>query len=283
MNLRIAIPTDFSKHADKAARFALELFRNRPCKFYLMHTYTPAFFRAEYLLHSPGQIGLGDFYKQRVLDQLEEVKARLEQIAHPELHEFMVHAAFNTLEAELNDMARKERLDLIVMGTQGATGAKEILFGTNAVQVLHRAEVPVLVIPEQAEVTHLKDILFPTDYAPDYSRLDLAILEDILQRPGVSLHVLHAYTEADQAPQRQKSREQLQERLAGSPVSWTEVGDQGVVEAINRFAGRQPVQLLVMVRNRHTFLENILVTPVIDLIGFHTKIPFMVIPPPVGA
>ncbi len=283
MSLRIAIPTDFSENAEKAIRFALQLFRNRPCRFYLVHTYTPSFFRAEYLLHSPGQIGLGDFYKQRVLDQLEALKARLVGTTDPEKHKFFIHAAFNNLDAELNEMSRKERLDLIVMGTQGATGAKEILFGTNAVQVMHRAGVPVLVIPQEADVTQLKDILFPTDFAPDYNQLDLTVLEGILQRPEVTLHVLHAYTEADQAPQRQKSREQLQQRLAGSRVSWTEVGDQGVVEAINRFAEKQPVQLLVMVRNRHTFLENILVTPTIDLIGFHTKIPFMVLPQPGGA
>ena len=279
MSLRIAIPTDFSENADKAARFALELFRNRACRFYLVHTYTPSFFRAEYLLHSPGQIGLGDFYKQRVLDQLEAHKGRLQKAANPELHEFMVHAAFNNLDAELNDMARKERLDLIVMGTQGATGAKEVLFGTHAVQVLHKAEVPVLVIPEAAEAGDLQDILFPTDFAPDFNKLDMKVFEGILERPGVTLHVLHAYTGADDAPERQQSREQLQQRLAGTQVKWSEVGDQGVVEAINRFALRQPVQLLVMVRNQHTFLENILVTPVIDLIGFHTRIPFMVIPP----
>lgn len=283
MSLRIAIPTDFSEHAEKAARFALQLFRNHPCRFYLVHTYTPSFFRAEYLLHSPGQIGLGDFYKQRVLEQLEALKARLEETAHPELHEFLIHAAFNNLDAELNEMARKERLDLIAMGTQGATGAREILFGTNAVQVLHRSLVPVLVVPQEAEVTQLKDILFPTDYAPDFDQLDLKVLEGILKRHDVTLHVLHAYTEADQAPQRRKSREQLGQRLARAQVNWTEVGDQGVEEAINRFAGEQPVQMLVMVRNRHTFLENILVTPTTDRIGFHTKIPFLVIPPPVGA
>ena len=63
MELRIAIPTDFSPAAEKAARYTLELFRDVPCVFFLMHSYTPSFFRAEYLLHSPGQIGLGDFYR----------------------------------------------------------------------------------------------------------------------------------------------------------------------------------------------------------------------------
>ena len=56
-------------------------------------------------------------------------------------------------------MGRKETLDLVIMGTQGATGAKEVLFGTHAVQVLHKASCPVLVVPEEAEVGFLEDVL----------------------------------------------------------------------------------------------------------------------------
>ena len=62
-------------------------------------------------------------------------------------------------------------------------------------------------------------------------------------------------------------------------MEWSDQGEQDMITALNEFATRVPVQLLVMVRNQHTFLENILVTPVIDHIGFHTRIPFLVLPP----
>lgn len=280
MDLRIAIPTDFSKNAEKAAHFALELFSGQKCLFFLVHTYTPAFYRADYLLHSPGQIGLGDFYRERVMQKLARFEKKLRARANSANHEFICHAAFNSLAEELNQMGEKETLDLVVMGTQGATGAMEVLFGTNAVQVLHKATCPVLVVPEGAEVTELKHILFPTDYAPDYAGLPLKVLLHILGRPGVSLHVLHTYTEADSRPGRQRSREQLETLLAPYRAEITETGEEDLVGAINRYARNVPVQLLVMVRNQHTFLENLLVTPVIDLIGFHSKIPFMVIPRP---
>jgi nucleotide-binding universal stress UspA family protein len=278
MTLRIAIPTDFSPHADKAAAFTLDLFRNRPCRFYLVHTYTPSFLRADYLLHSPGQIGLGDFYKQKVLDQLEAFKNRLVSKANPELHTFLVHAAFDNLDAELNEMASKEKLDLIAMGTQGATGAKEVLIGTNTVRVLHKSKVPVLVIPETAIADELINVLFPTDFKVDFKKLPLHVLDSILDRNGVMLHILHTYTSLDGDKKRTKNRETLQKLMSKTNVVWTDQGEQDILAALNEFGARIPVQLLVMVRNSHTFLEDILVTPVIDQIGFHTRIPFLMLP-----
>jgi nucleotide-binding universal stress UspA family protein len=278
MGFRIAIPTDFSENAYKAAYYALDLFKGQPCRFYLTHTYTPAFYRAEYLLHSPGQIGLGDFYREKVMKKLRKFQKQLELKASAS-HEFFCHAAFNSLAEELNDMGRKETLDLVIMGTQGATGAKEVLFGTHAVQVLHKASCPVLVIPEEAEVGALENVLFPTDYTPDYTRLPLKVLFQILEGPGVTLHVLHAYTQQDSRPNRQKARKELEDLLASFKTEFTETGEMGILQAINTYARNVPIQLLVMVRNEHSFLENLLVTPVIDLIGFHSKIPFMVLPP----
>ncbi|EAR15028.1 MULTISPECIES: universal stress protein [Robiginitalea] len=277
MSLRIAIPTDFSPHAARAARFVLELFREEACTFFLVHTYTPSFLRAEYLIHSPGQIGLGDSYRQRVTDKLEDFREALSPDAGPQ-HEFYTHAAFNALDSELNEMAGKEKLDLIAMGTQGATGAREVLFGSNAVRVLHRSDCPVLVIPEEAEVRHIRNILFPTDYAVDYDQLNLAVLNHFLGQPKTRLHVLHAFTEADSSEERQRAREQLLGRFGGQ-MALTETESQGVADAINAFAGEHPVELLVMVRNRHTALENFLVRPVVDRIGLHTRIPFLVLPP----
>jgi nucleotide-binding universal stress UspA family protein len=195
-------------------------------------------------------------------------------------HEIYTHAAFSDLAEELNAMGEKESLDLIVMGTQGVTGAREVLFGTHAVQVLHKASCPVLVVPEKAEPGSLQHLLFPTDFKPAYDRLALKVFRFLLERPGAFLHVLHAYTEADSEPGREAGKEVLETLLA--PYKWelTETPPGDVVGAINRFALDNPVELLILVRNEHTFLENLLVTPVIDQIGSHTRVPLLVLPPP---
>ncbi len=53
-------------------------------------------------------------------------------------------------------------VDLIVMGTQGATGLKKITVGSIAAKVMERSEIPVLLIPEKFIWKKPKEILFTT-------------------------------------------------------------------------------------------------------------------------
>jgi len=55
---KIILPTDFSYNAYNAISYAMNLLKDEEATFYLLNTYTPAIYQTEYLLHSPGQIGL---------------------------------------------------------------------------------------------------------------------------------------------------------------------------------------------------------------------------------
>ncbi|HET6516835.1 MAG TPA: universal stress protein [Nitrosopumilaceae archaeon] len=47
---------------------------------------------------------------------------------------------------EITDMASKKKFDLIVIGSRGLGGVKEVFLGSVAHGVVHRAKVPVLVV-----------------------------------------------------------------------------------------------------------------------------------------
>jgi nucleotide-binding universal stress UspA family protein len=55
--------------------------------------------------------------------------------------------------------------DLIIMGTQGANSIEKVLLGSNAAEVIEKAECPVLVVPGNTEIRVPKKIVFATDYA----------------------------------------------------------------------------------------------------------------------
>jgi nucleotide-binding universal stress UspA family protein len=52
--------------------------------------------------------------------------------------------------AEILDAAGRLKADLIVMGTQGASGPKRLFFGSTADAVLRRSTIPVLVVPPKS-------------------------------------------------------------------------------------------------------------------------------------
>ncbi|WKX76899.1 universal stress protein [Zobellia laminariae] len=70
---RILLPTDFSDNSFEAIRYALLVFKEIECTFFLLHTYTPPVYQTEYLIGSSGQLGLGDVMRETSQTQLEQL------------------------------------------------------------------------------------------------------------------------------------------------------------------------------------------------------------------
>lgn len=274
---RILLPTDFSDNAFEAIRYALLVFKDVECTFYLLHTYTPPIYHTEYLIGSPGQIGLGDVMHETSQTQLEQLQSRLENQYENPNHTFMVHTAFNTLLGEVTETIENENIDLVVMGTKGATGAKEILFGTNTVHVIKKSKCPVMAVPPKFEYEAPKEILFPTDYEIEYKKEKFEVLSAIAEQHRSRINVMHVRTAFDLTDAQEKHKQQL-EKLLGNKSPFREMPDSGIIDAINQFQLKEKINLLVMVQNKHTFLERLFIEPVIKKIGFHITVPFMVIP-----
>ncbi len=275
---KIIVPTDFSENAFNAINYAQQLFSNEECTFYVLNTYTPAVYQAEYLLHSPGQIGLGDLYQSNSMELLEEVKAEMIRNNNNPKHTINIHAAFNLVADEVKEMVEKEGADLVVMGTQGATGAREILFGTNTVHVIKQVTCPVIVVPSGFEYETPKEILFPTDYEVAYEKLPLQVLIDIAKMHQARVEIAHISTGYELTKLQETNRKKLGKLLGKTAHLFHDLPSQEIITAINTFQEKTRVNILVMVRNKHTFVERLFMEPVVKKIAFHVKIPFMVVP-----
>ncbi|WP_339714187.1 universal stress protein [uncultured Kriegella sp.] len=275
--IRILCPTDFSDNAYQAITYALRAYKNEECTIYLLNTYTPAVYQSEYLIGSPGQIGLGDVLQTASTTQLEELKNRLIAEFDNPNHSFIIHSAFNTLLGEISETVAAENIDVIVMGTKGATGAQEILFGTNTVHVIKRSKCPVIAVPPRFEYEAPKEILFPTDYEIEY---DKPLIEPLLLIAGnhkSRINVMHVHTGLA-LNTIQQNHKVLLEKLLSSTALFHEVPNNEIISAVNAFQAGSKINLLVMVQNKHTFLERLFIEPIIKKIGFHVTIPFMVLP-----
>lgn len=68
----------------------------------------------------------------------------------------------------LINYGKKTKADLIVMGTQGSTGLKKVVLGSNAADILNTSPLPVIVVPKDASFKGIKKIV----YASDLKHLD---------------------------------------------------------------------------------------------------------------
>ena len=169
-------------------------------------------------------------------------------------------------------------MDLIIMGTQGATGLKEVLFGSNTVHVLKNAKCPVIAIPSDFSFETPHEILFPTDYDIDYQKKHIQPILDISEMYNTRINILHVLYGNNLSDKQEKNRLILENYVKKTAHLFHMVKNQNIAEAITEFQLKARINLLVMINNKHSFFENLFFKSTINQIGFHLNVPFLVIP-----
>lgn len=274
----ILLPTDFSENSWNAIKYAMQLFKNETCKFYLLNTYTPAIYHVEYVLVQPAQFGMYDAVRENALRDLDEFKTRIEKEFNNPIHTIETIAVFNTLIPEIKEQVEKKNIDYIVMGTKGATGAKEILFGSNTVHVFKNIKCPVMAIPSNFTFEKPHEVLFPTDYEISYKPHHLKPIIDIISLHSTRLNILHVSYGYDLSEQQEVNKKILENYFKKVAHLFHDVSNQTVEEGITNFQLKARINLLVMINNKHSFFENLFFKSTINQIGFHLNVPLLVIP-----
>lgn len=274
---KILLPTDFSDNSWNAITYALQLFKNQECKFYILNTYTPVIYHVEYVLVSPAQFGLGDAIRENSMNSLEFLEKRIKKEFDNPKHSFESIASFNNLISEIKDLSESKNIDYIVMGTKGATGAKEVLFGSNTVHVFKSVKCPVLAIPDDFSFESPLEILFPSDYEVAFEDKHLKPLTDIADEYHARINVLHVLNNGGLSDLQDQNKKILDAKFKNEAHLFHHVKHMNVPEAITDFQIKSKINLLVMINNKHSFFENLFFGSALNQIGFHLHVPLLVI------
>jgi len=275
--LKILLPTDFSANAWNAIRYALKFLENRDCIFYILHAYTPAFYRMDYLIGGPTFSAIPDVGVDISMEGLEKTKEDIINNYPNPRHQYELVSAFNLLTDEIDNIATEKKVDMVIMGTQGASGAKEIFVGTNTVYIIRKARIPVMAIPASYRFQKISHILFPTDYWSKYKEEEFQRLLDLADFCAAEITVLHVKEEYDLTPKQEGNKAHLAGRLSGVPHRFEELKGALMPQAIMDYVTEHQFELLVMMNRKHGFLDRLMWRQNIDQIGFHVEIPFLVL------
>lgn len=274
----ILLPTDFSENSWNAITYAIQLFKNETCTFYLLNTYTPEIYHVEYVLVEPAQFGIANTAKENAVNELHNFKTRIKKGFYNPKHTIETMAVFNTLISEMKDIVKSKLIDYVIMGTKGATGAKEILFGSNTVHVFKNVKCPIIAVPDGFDFEKPHEILFPTDYQISYKSHHIEPLIDVISLYNARVNILHVSYGYDLSEQQEENKKNLEEYLKKVAHLFHDVSNQTVEEGITNFQLKARINLLVMINNKHSFFENLFFKSTINQIGFHLNVPFLVIP-----
>ena len=130
-------PVDGSEHSLNSTRYAIELARLLNAEIVLLHC------------HARFPIVMAEPYFQQAIDEINDASEALVEPFEKMLEASGVKFDIRILEGapgnRIPDVAKIEKIDLIVMGSRGMTDFTGLILGSVAHQVLHKAECPVFI------------------------------------------------------------------------------------------------------------------------------------------
>ena len=146
---KILVPTDFSEYAYYALKVAAQIAKKNNGEIILLHMLE--------LPHQAGDaIGSGHDIPEIMLFKNAAMK-RLEDLMDDECLDGLKVSQVIQFELAFDgimNISKKNEVDLIVMGSHGASGFKEMFIGSNAEKVVRNSDVPVLIIKKDAKFSY---------------------------------------------------------------------------------------------------------------------------------
>lgn len=162
---KILVPTDFSDHAKYALKVAAQIAKKNNGEIFLLH-----------MLELPHQasdaLGSGHdlpeimLFKNAAINKLEDLMDDdcLDGLKVSEIIQFDL--AFEGI----MKVSNKNDVDLIVMGSHGASGFKEMFIGSNAEKVVRNSDIPVLIIKREEDNFDVNKFVFASDFSDEIKK-----------------------------------------------------------------------------------------------------------------
>lgn len=184
---KIVVPVDFSKHSEYALKAAATLAKKNNSEILVLH-----------------MLEMGAVTVSESASQLQEMTIFHLKLAEKNFKDFLNKTYLKNVKvtpvikhfkvfSEVNSIAEEHQANMIVMGSHGSSGFKEIFVGSNTEKVVRNATVPVLVVKKEQSNVSFDDVVFATDFAEESIEAYQKAMK-VLSALAENVHLVHINT-----------------------------------------------------------------------------------------
>ncbi|KAA3621454.1 MAG: universal stress protein, partial [Flavobacterium sp.] len=170
-----------------------------------------------------------------------------------------------------------KNIDLIIMGTNGATGAKEVIFGSNTLQVIRNIGCPVLAIPEDFEYKPLQKVLLSVHNNQIPSRTAMAPLVQLFGMHEFEFHILGIYESGCTKDEEKELQNKITNLLPGTSPLYHKIENIPASMAIQSFTQLEGVDMHAVHIIEQSFLDRFLRGSDDSKLSYGTEVPLLVL------
>lgn len=267
----ILFPTDFSDNAKHALPFALKLAKKTRAKLHIIHSIEEPYDFAPMVENIKKNVThkVNKLYEEMLENILKNDEYKDLSIKTHLFEGRTVYSVISTIQ--------QYKIDLVVMGTQGRSALEQLFFGSTTSEVVQQATIPVLTIPEDAEYSGFRHLLFTTDYGPE----DIDALKYTVKFATLfnsSIQIIHVSKKIDTKTDLlfRGFKDLVRENINYKKLKFELLEDENLLAAVTKKIHDQSTSLIVMVRYQNLF--SVIGKKHSKEMSQSTSVPLLVIP-----
>jgi len=260
----ILLPTDFSENSIRAINYAIKLFGTDDVKYTVLNTYKIYNTRA-----GLSSTNLKKEMEAIAEEELQELKSEIKK-NFPEIV-IKLRDDFGNMIDVLSKLSNRD-YDLIVMGTKGASGVKEMFLGSNTWDVIEHVNIPLIAVPFEAEKLNIENIAVAIDTAEYSSKEKFERLIELAKKHNATVTFLRIDSPKENSSIQQN---QITEWFQGVNVNFSWVKNEDIEKGIINYIHSSDCDLLVVVNRKKSFWENLFHSSLTKKLAFHSDVPLM--------
>jgi len=274
MKKKILLPTDFSKNAYNAINYAIELYKEESCEFFILHSYyLPGYEKSNLLSLEPTDKKLNEV-KLRAEENMEQLKSLVHSNGNN--HSFYFLNEFGPCNEAIKKIVENEDIKLIIMGTHGETDNENIILGRNAVNVMEKVRnCPVLTIPNNIVFKKPNEIVFPTSYKTHYKESELTTLIEISKLTKAPIRILHIQSDKELNKKQEGKKELLNQILKDTNYTHHILFNLDLQKGVQCFTQSRESEMIAFINKKHHFFESIFSDPMVKELGNNAHVPVL--------
>ncbi|MFZ1322124.1 MAG: universal stress protein [Ignavibacteria bacterium] len=273
----ILFPTDFSQNADNALNFAIDIAKKTNGTLILFHAYSVQLVDP----NMPAEIYLSAYQEEEksAKENLEELRKRIldcnKDDTGKNLFEVEAIVSQGLVVDEALSIVDEFNIDIVIMGTHGASGLTELILGSNTASLIENSPVPVLAIPQNVINKSIDNIVYAYDdikaNMPSFQRL--LKFSEIYNSEITLLHIIETGNNTED--KNKKAFEEIKNNIGTDKIKLALVTEENVLEGINEYINSNKVDVLAMAIRKRTLLDKIFNRSLTKKMAYHTKIPLL--------
>lgn len=268
--MTILVPTDFSKPSKVAILYGVRIAKKLNADIILLAVINMSPSSSATLKWKKLRNEMVNVVKEDAHQLIEEIRRKTKD----KLKISFQHIMGYPVEDMIENFAVKNDVDLIVMGTKGATGLKKVILGSNAASVIDNSSTPVIVVPGETAFQDIKKIVYATDMINIYEEIKtLALFARIFNAAIRVLHVLPS--DSAKKINGKKTAADLIKLTKYPKISFHVSRNDYIDKEVNTFVTTQKADLLAMFTHKLDFYEKLFGRSITRQLAFHTRIPLL--------